>query len=306
MEIPKYNEFFLPILELLEKSGTMQRQAFLKPLKDALGLTEEQVNQMYPSGNGHIYYDRVSWALSYLKISGLISKPKRGIYEISDEGKQMLKSPDKIQQYIKGKVSKSNNKKSSPKPLTASTSESASVTPNEILFEAFESIKKTVYDDIISTILSKTSYAFEKLVVQLLQAMGYGSFSKNAGEVTQRTNDGGIDGVIKEDVLGLGQIYVQAKRYKSNNTIGREALQNFVGALAVAQSSKGVFITTSSFTKPAIEYVNSLNGNTNIVLIDGHKLAEYLYHYGLGMQVEEQIEIKKLDADFWDEMEDDS
>ncbi|MFY7741542.1 MAG: restriction endonuclease [Flavobacterium sp.] len=136
--------------------------------------------------------------------------------------------------------------------------------------------------------------------------MGYGGEIKNSGLVTKASNDGGIDGIIKEDVLGLGRIHIQAKRYKLESTVGREEIQKFVGALAVAQSNKGVFITTSYYSKGAIDYVNSLNGSTTIVLIDGEKLAEYIYDFGLGMQVEQTIEIKKLDADFWDSMKDEN
>lgn len=134
--------------------------------------------------------------------------------------------------------------------------------------------------------------------------MGYGGQVKEAGQVTQYSNDGGIDGVIREDVLGLGRIHIQAKRYARGNTVGREAIQKFVGALAVAQSKKGVFITTSSYSAGAVAYANSLHGSTTVVLIDGQELATFLYDYGLGMQVEQTIEIKKLDGDFWDSMQD--
>ena len=138
----------------------------------------------------------------------------------------------------------------------------------------------------------------------LLQAMGYGGQVKDAGEVTQYANDDGIDGVIKDDVLGLGRVHIQAKRYARDNTVGREEVQKFVGALAVAQSKKGVFITTSRHSPGAIEYADSLHGSTTVVLIDGEQLAAYIYDYGLGMQVEQTIEIKKLDSDFWDKMQD--
>jgi restriction system protein len=141
--------------------------------------------------------------------------------------------------------------------------------------------------------------------VKLLDKMGYGGVVKDSGQVTQLSNDGGIDGIIKEDVLGLGRIHIQAKRYKRENVIGREDIQKFVGALAVAQSNKGVFITTSSYSKSAIEYASSLNGSTNVVLIDGSKLAEFIYEYGLGMQTEQEVIIKRMDSDFWDKMLDD-
>ena len=133
--------------------------------------------------------------------------------------------------------------------------------------------------------------------------MGYGGVIKGAGQVTQQSNDGCIDGIIKEDLLGLGRINIQAKRYKRDNSIGREDIQKFVGALAVAQSNKGVFITTSSYSKSAIEYADNLNGTTNVVLIDGSKLAEYIYDFGLGMQTEQTVIIKRMDSDFWEKMQ---
>lgn len=142
-------------------------------------------------------------------------------------------------------------------------------------------------------------------MVLLLQCMGYGGEVKDAAEVTKYSNDKGIDGIVKEDVFGLGRIHIPAKRYAKHNSIGRDEIQKFVGALAVAKSNKGVFITTSSYTKGAVEYADSLNGTTALVLIDGRGLAEYIYEYDLGMQVEQTVVIKKLDSDFWDSMVDD-
>ena len=135
--------------------------------------------------------------------------------------------------------------------------------------------------------------------------MGYGGEIKQSGAVTSYTNDGGIDGVIKEDILGLGRIHIQAKRYALTNNVGREEIQKFVGALAVVQSNKGVFITTFSFSSGAISYAESLNSSTTLILIDGQQLAAYLYEYGVGLQVEQTIQIKKLDSEFWDSMEND-
>ncbi len=136
--------------------------------------------------------------------------------------------------------------------------------------------------------------------------MGYGGEIKNSGLVTKVSNDGGIDGIIKEDVLGLGRIHIQAKRYRLETAIGREEIQKFVGALVVAQSNKGVFITTSRYSRGAVEYAENLNGATTVVLVDGEKLAEFIYDFSLGMQIEQTIEIKRLDAEFWDSMKDDS
>lgn len=307
MAIPKHDEIRIPAMKLLLENDTMRLRDFVEPLSTYFKLSEEEVNEIYPSGNGHIFYDRISWALSYLNMGGLLDKPKRGIYKINQTGINLLNTPEKINSYIEKQLElrepNMQKKKISDNPI--SVKESASeLTPQERLYSSFANIRNSVYSDIIYTILIKTPASFEKLVVMLLQKMGYGGEIENSGLVTKYSNDGGIDGIVKQDVLGFGRIHIQAKRYKIDSCIGREEIQKFVGALAVAQSNKGVFITTSYYSKGAIDYVSSLNGSTTIVLIDGKQLAEYIYDYGLGMQVEQTIEIKKLDADFWDSMKD--
>ncbi|WP_269224984.1 restriction endonuclease [Flavobacterium eburneipallidum] len=309
MAIPKHDEIRVPAMELLSKNSEMKLRDFIEPLSKHFKLTEEEINEMYPSGNGHIFYDRISWALSYLNMSGLLDKPKRGIYKINQKGIDLLKMPENINLFIEKELEKrepNRTKKKSTEEQINIEEVASELTPQERLYSSFSNIRNSVYSDILNTILTKTPTSFEKLVVMLLQKMGYGGEIENSGLVTKVSNDGGIDGIIKEDVLGLGRIHIQAKRYKTDNCIGREEIQKFVGALAVAQSNKGVFITTSYYSKGAMEYVNNLNGSTTIVLIDGKQLAEYIYDYSLGMQVEQTIEIKKLDADFWDSMKDEN
>lgn len=309
MAIPKHDEIRVPALELLLTTSEMKLRDFIEPLSKFFKLSEEEINEMYPSGNGHIFYDRISWALSYLNMSGLLDKPKRGIYKINQKAIDLLKTPENVNLFIEkqlGKREPNKTKKKSTEEQINIEEIASELTPQERLYSSFSNIRNSVYSDILNTILTKTPTSFEKLVVMLLQKMGYGGEIENSGLVTKVSNDGGIDGIIKEDVLGLGRIHIQAKRYKTDNCIGREEIQKFVGALAVAQSNKGVFITTSYYSKGAIEYVNNLNGSTTIVLIDGKQLAEYIYDYSLGMQVEQTIEIKKLDADFWDSMKDEN
>jgi restriction system protein len=309
MAIPKHDEIRVPALELLLTTSEMKLRDFIEPLSKFFKLSEEEINEMYPSGNGHIFYDRISWALSYLNMSGLLDKPKRGIYKINQKAIDLLKTPENVNLFIEkqlGKREPNKTKKKSTEEQINIEEITSELTPQERLYSSFSNIRNSVYSDILNTILTKTPTSFEKLVVMLLQKMGYGGEIENSGLVTKVSNDGGIDGIIKEDVLGLGRIHIQAKRYKTDNCIGREEIQKFVGALAVAQSNKGVFITTSYYSKGAIEYVNNLNGSTTIVLIDGKQLAEYIYDYSLGMQVEQTIEIKKLDADFWDSMKDEN
>lgn len=303
MPIPKHYEIRLPALHLLEQNDVLQVREFELPLSKHFGLAEHEIQEEYESGNGKIFYDRITWALSYMNLAGLLQKPKRGMYQLSEIGRTLLADPTKVDAYIqqvlaerdKAKKVRSKTKKDSDIDLT----------PQEELYASATKYRENIYTEIIDVILSKSPKEFEKLVVLLLQKMGYGGEVEDSGFVTKYSNDKGIDGIIKEDVLGLGRIHVQAKRYARDNSIGREEIQKFVGALAVAQSNKGVFITTSYYSKGAVEYVKNLNASTTIVLIDGDKLAEFIYDYGLGMQTEQSIDLKRLDNDFWDSMMDD-
>ncbi len=307
MKLPKYDEIQLPALKLLSDGNEWKAKDMEVPLGKIFHLTDEQISLMYDSGNGPVFVDRINWALSYLNMAGLVQKPRRGVYKINDEGIKILSSNLDFKKIIAEKIDvreitrkkkDDNDIKESPNEITED------LTPEEALYISFQGITKSVYREIIDTILSKNPREFEKLVVLLLQKMGYGGEIENSGTVTQYSNDKGIDGIIKEDILGFGRINIQAKRYNIDNNVPREDIQKFVGALAVAQSDKGVFITTSNFTKGAYDYVNSLNSSTKIVLINGEKLAQYIYDFNLGMQTEKTIEIKKLDSDFWDSMQD--
>ncbi len=299
--IPKHDEIRVPALSLLAKHGQLKLSEFEAPLAKHFGLSADEIQEEYESGNGKIFYDRISWALSYMNMAGLVSKPKRGVYGISELGKAQLENPNSINQFIAEEFAKKQQSQSHKSNKIAS--DEANLTPQEELYESAKKIREARYQELIDTILSKKPREFENLVVQLLQKMGYGGQVKQSGVVTPYTNDGGIDGIIKEDILGFGRIHIQAKRYAQSNSVGRPEVQNFVGALAAAQSNKGVFITTSSFSKGAIQYADGLNGNTTLILIDGKKLAEYLFEYGIGVQIEYTVQIKRLDSDFWDSME---
>ncbi|MDH5423749.1 MAG: restriction endonuclease [Gammaproteobacteria bacterium] len=311
MSVPKYDEIMPAVLAELAKPniGMLEWKSLEDPLAKYFDLTEEEKNTEYESGNGRVFLDRIGWALSYLAISKLIERPKRGYCEITKVGLSLVGKKDEIKAHVKGKITEHDAQRKANKEADDSVEPgpvlNSEVTPDEALNQAAQNIRDNVYEDILDTILSKKPYEFERLVVRLLEKMGYGGVVKNAGQVTQQSNDGGIDGIIKEDVLGLGRIHIQAKRYKRDSVIGREDVQKFVGALAVAQSNKGVFITTSSYSKAAIEYADNLNGSTNVVLIDGARLAEFIYDYDLGMQTEQSVIIKRMDSDFWDKMQDD-
>lgn len=303
MTIPKHDEIRVPALSLLSEKGQLKLSEFEIPLALHFSLTEDEIQEKYASGNGRIFYDRISWALSYMNMAGLLLKPKRGIYEISPLGVEKLTIPDTIHQFIASEDKK--KRRNTSAKISQEPKDTEGLTPLEELYSSAGKIRESAYQEILDTILSKTPREFEKLVVTLLQKMGYGGEVKHSGMVTSYSNDGGIDGIIKEDVLGLGRIHIQAKRYAIANSIGREEIQKFVGALAVAQSNKGVFITTSYFSKGALEYSENLNGTTTLVLMDGLQLAEYLYDYGVGLQKVETIEIRRLDSEFWDEMDND-
>jgi len=300
MSIPKHNDIRFVVLSDLLDGEAKKLKELVKPLSLHFQLSDEEVEKMYDSGNGPVFLDRISWAMSFLNLAGYIDKPKRGVYQINDAGRLVLDREDAQAFLYKAQT----KPKSKPVVVDATTDiGNEDKTPLQLFSESFDEIKKSIYDEILETVLRKSPREFEHLVVSLLERMGYGGQVKNAGEVTQASNDGGIDGIIKEDLLGLGRIHIQAKRYNIGNTIGRDEIQKFVGALAVAQSNKGIFITTSSYTKGAQAYANNLNGTTALVLIDGQQLAQYIYDFNLGMQVEKVIEIKKLDSEYWDLME---
>lgn len=280
--IPQFEEIRLQALRELSSGAVMRTKELRDPLAKYFQLTEDEINAWYPSGNGNIFLDRISWALSYLFIAGLVEKPKRGDYKISLKGLEMLSNStdEQITIYVKNAVLANSSKKivkSKGCDPMANKSVSEEHTPQENLDNSYNNIKKSISSEILATILSKKPYEFERLVVKLLQMMGYGGEVKNSGIVTKLTNDGGIDGIIKEDILGFNHISIQAKRYAEHNNVGRKEIQSFVGAVAGTSSKKGVFITTSDYTKEAIDYVESLNGSPTIILINGQQLTEYMY-----------------------------
>lgn len=311
--IPQFEEIRIQVLKTLRTGDVMRAKDLRIPVAKHFKLTDEEMTEWYPSGNGEILLDRIQWSLSYLFISDLLDRPKRGDYKISAKGLGLLSSctDEQINEYIKTTVNTKTQKKQSSKTdkeVVAnqnSIKQSDELTPHENLSNSYNNIKQSIQSEILTTIISKKPYEFERLVVELLQSMGYGGEIKNSGIVTKLSNDGGIDGIIKEDILGFNHISIQAKRYALDNNVGRNEVQSFVGAVAGTPSKNGVFITTSDFTKGAIEYIDSLNGTPTIILINGHQLTEYIYDYGLGLQTEKIFRVMKMDMDYWDSMDDD-
>lgn len=307
MHLPKHHELREPALRAIADAGHPITGKDLEPLlAKHFVLLDSLRFEMYESGNSNqtIFFNRMMWAISSLYQAKLITKPKRGEYLISDLGKQILATEPNVAAYVKKKLRQIRKERQLEVPDTdadvEADVESETLTPKESLSNSARKLRQAACDEILQTMLEKSPKFFEEIVVKLLQRLGYGGGISGSGYVTQYVNDFGIDGVIKEDILGLGQIHVQAKRYAAANTVGREDIQKFVGALATAKSNKGVLITTSNFTKGAIDYVETLHGSVQLVLINGEELARYMYDTGLGMKVDEVIEIKGLNSDFWD------
>lgn len=307
--IPQVDKIRIPALKELSTGAVMRAKDLRIPLAKHFGLTNEEMNAWYPSGNGEKFSDRISWALSDLFRAGLVEKPQRGDYKISAKGLSMLSSctykqiNEFVKETVNAKTTKKNSKNKNMGNIPSFVENEDERTPEEELADSYNRIKQNVQSQILTTILSKQPKEFEKLVVKLLQAMGYGGEVRNAGIVTKLSNDGGIDGIIKEDIFGFNHISIQAKLYALDNNVQRHEVQGFVGAVAGTPSKKGVFITTSDYTKGAMEYVESLNGSPTIILINGQQLTEYIYDYGLGLQMEKVLKIMKMDMDYWDAMD---
>jgi restriction system protein len=301
MAIPNYQSLMLPFLKLLADGAEHTLQELNDKLSDEFQLTESERHQLLPSGKQLLMRNRVGWARTYLKKAVLLDAPRRGVFSITDRGQQVLADNlDTISnKYLKRFEEFSafhNGSAQSATEETNSNIEDNTQTPTEAIESSFNTLNNDLASDVLDAIKSQTPQFFEQLVVKLMQGMGYGGWSKDSGEATQYTADGGIDGIINEDPLGLETIYLQAKRY-TDNTIGRPDIQAFVGALEMKRSRKGVFITTSRFSKDAVEYVSLIE--KKVVLIDGKQLADLMIRHNLGVTVKETYQVKAIDTDYF-------
>ncbi|MCK6614369.1 MAG: restriction endonuclease [Ignavibacteriaceae bacterium] len=301
--IPDFQSIMLPLLVLLSDEKEHRFKDMIEALAIKFKLTEAEKREMLASGLQEIFRNRVAWASSYLKKAGLISSPKRALFTITEEGLRVVKSnPDKINiAFLKKYASflefqKKNHTESEEENQITSVNNS---TPEENLEAAYKSIRSALAAELLEKVLSLSPHFFEKLVIDLLVAMGYGGSLTDAGKAVGKSGDEGIDGIIKEDRLGLDIIYIQAKRWKPGTVVGRPEIQKFVGALAGQGAKKGIFITTSQFSKDAVDY-NPKN-ETKIVLIDGEKLSQLMIDYNIGCSVERTFELKKIDNDYFGE-----
>jgi len=304
MAIPDYQTVMLPLLEHLGDKEEKATRETLDVLASRFNLTEEEKKELLPSGQQPIFSNRVGWAKVYLKKAGLIESTRRGYYKITQKGldtlsekplridNQYLKQFSAFLDFTKGRSEKGEEEKDIE--LNGIANEK---TPEEYLEYGYQKINKDLSQDILERIKSCSPIFFERLVIELLLKMGYGGSRKEAGKTIGRSGDEGIDGIIKEDRLGLDVIYIQAKRWE--NTVGRPEIQKFAGALQGQRAKKGIFITTSNFSKEAQEYASLIENK--IVLIDGEQLSSYMIDLDIGVSKIASYEIKRIDSDYFTE-----
>lgn len=301
MAVPKFFEFFEAFLKAVSDGELHSAKDVRNNIANSMKLTEEDLAEMLPSGTQRTFDNRVAWARTYLDKAGLIETPMRGKYHITEEGIRALASNEKIDiAYLE----KSEEFKNFHNVTTQNTSieiqNEKNETPLEILESAHKQYLSALASQLMDEVMKLTPVEFERLVVKLLLKMGYGSGIEGAGMVTQASNDGGIDGIIKEDQLGFSHIYIQAKQWVLEQIVGKPEIQKFVGALQGQQAQKGLFITTARFSSGAIQYANNLLG-VKVVLVDGSALTKLMIKHSVGVSLEQTYEVKKIDSDFFAE-----
>lgn len=300
MPIPEFWKFLKPFLECISDGNIYSIQECADLLVKKLGLTDKDTEERLDSGQLRLI-NRVYWARTYLAKAGLVEIPNKGKCKITDEGLRVLGEGNKITvNFLKKNypsflefVSGSSNEKSNHE----GDGENITITPMEAIGKAHQRIQANLADELLNQVQKCSPSFFEKLVVDVLISMGYGGAREEAGETVGRTGDEGIDGIIHEDVLGLENIYLQAKRWGLDKSVGRPDIQKFVGALAGKHANKGIFITTSYFSKEAVNYANQ----TEVILIDGATLARFMIQYNVGVSIIKTYEIKRIDTDYFEE-----
>jgi restriction system protein len=301
MPVPDYQSLMLPVLKAASK-GEVRFSDAVQKLAEALDIPEEDLEELLPSGQQTVFANRVGWAKTYLKKAGLLEYTRRGYFCITERGRKALDSGtvqidnkflsqfEEFQQF---------RSKTLEQDESNDISETEDVsTPDEIMRSAHQEINKALASELIDRILKAPPDFFERLIVKLLVSMGYGGSVKDAGKVLGRSGDDGVDGVIDQDALGLDRVYVQAKRYAPGNNIGASAIRDFFGSLDRHKASKGLFVTTSSFSSSAKETAEFLS--KRIVLIDGTQLAKLMIRYDVGCRIEETLHLKKIDEEFFE------
>jgi len=302
MAIPDYQSVMLPLLKLTSDGNEHRFRDAISALADEFGITAAERKETLPSG-GLIFDNRVGWARTYLKKAGLLCYPKRLFIQITDRGKKVLgEKPGKIDVKLLRRFSEFMDFQAPKKPGKEDSSvdlqDESSETPEELLASGYLKLRKQLESDVLDRVKSCTPEFFERMVVRLLTTMGYGGSLADAGKAIGKSGDGGIDGVIKEDKLGLDLLFIQAKKW-DDTIVGRPEIQKFVGALYGRKAKKGIFITTSSFSKDAKGYAEGLD--SRVILIDGRQLAELMFDYGIGVSTANSYVVKRVDSDFFED-----
>lgn len=300
MAVPDFQSFFLPLLQYSSDGELHNTKDAYAAMVDYFRLSQEDRQEMLPSGKQATYKNRIAWARVYLSKALLLEAPKRGFFRITERGRELLKSNPvelrvkHLKQYPEFvEFHKSGNKQE--KGGENGGDEERTATPEEIFENAYQELRRNLANEILTQIAKNTPEFFENLVVKLLVKMGYGGSIKDAGQSMGRSVDEGIDGIIKEDKLGLDVIYIQAKRWQGS--VGRPDVQKFVGALHGKRAKKGVFITTGVFTRDAEQYVSTID--PKVELIDGSRLVDLMIDLNMGVSIVDAYEIKKIDSDFF-------
>jgi restriction system protein len=299
MPVPDFQTIMLPLLRCFSDGQEHSTQELLNKLAEEFSLTKEELNALLPSGKQTIFYNRVGWARTYLTKAMLLEMSRRSYYKITDRGRQILATnPSRIDikfleqfpEYVEFREREGIRRKSKQ-----ATSDEGEKTPEETLEDAYEEIRDGLAQELLILVKQSTPSFFERLVVELLVKMGYGGSRRDAARAVGQVGDEGIDGIIDEDRLGLDTIYIQAKKW--DNVVGRPEIQKFVGALMGKRAKKGIFITTSSFSAEAVNYVSSIDAK--IVLIDGRRLADLMIDYDVGVTPVTTYQIKRIDSDYF-------
>jgi len=299
--IPDFQSLMLPLLRVLAGGREYSVQETVDLLASQCQLAEEEKSQLLPSGRSPVFYNRIAWAKAHLKRAGLIERPRRGYYKISEKGEKVLKSSPAsinlrfLKQFPEYVAIRERIDQAEESQQDSAISVDQIETPEELIENGAREIRGDLAEEILQRIKSCSPTFFERLVVELLVKMGYGGTRQDAGRAIGRSGDEGIDGVIHEDRLGLDVIYLQAKRWEG--VVGRPEIQKFVGALQGQRAKKGVFITTSDFTKEAVEYVRNIDNK--VVLINGALLASLMIDHNVGVSLAATYEIKKIDSDYF-------
>ncbi len=300
MPIPDFQSIMRPLLAAHADGREHANRELVASLADHFELSEEERREMLPSGGARLFDNRVGWAKTHMTQAGLLVSPRRAISSITERGLAVLREhPDRVDLRVLAAFEdyrEFRNRRRDPEEREHSSEEAEEAqTPEELFEDAYQQLRREVEAELLRQIMESPPDFLERIVVDLVVRMGYGGSRKDAGEALGRSGDEGIDGIIKEDPLGLDIIYLQAKRWEG--TVGRPDIQKFAGALQGQRAKKGIFLTTSSFSSEALEYVSRID--SKIILIDGVRLARLMFDHGVGVTTVSEYPVKRIDSDFF-------